>query len=354
MTCDVRDALTALYAAGGPITRAKVAAVLALPGHGHHYVSTACQHDLHEQCREDCKFCARPCACPHHGITPPAPIPAPPATVGPPVRSGGLIRPTTRTLTPTQFLAEARRVGLIEDVVIAGSITLDDPRDCWTARNVLILGSGLYGIKSFHSTDAAPLNGTGTRWEHCEVDGRGVCSTAVLGSYLTWVDGNVHGATSDLFKPFRHVTVLRGQAHGIRKAEGAHADVIQIVKAEHVLFDSVWMDATLRTGEPDRAAVRTAAPGHANAVLQMGALSGDVTDVVIRNCWANGGHYTLRGLGELPAGRTVTGFRVEDNWLGPDHTYGPTHALSGYGAGNRWGFSGKTAKGVQVVLGQAV
>lgn len=29
----------------------------------HHYISTACQHGLHEQCRRSCKFCGAICAC---------------------------------------------------------------------------------------------------------------------------------------------------------------------------------------------------------------------------------------------------------------------------------------------------
>src|SRR5258708_1567246 len=29
----------------------------------HHYVSTACQHGLHGQCRERCKFCDAKCQC---------------------------------------------------------------------------------------------------------------------------------------------------------------------------------------------------------------------------------------------------------------------------------------------------
>lgn len=32
----------------------------------HIYVSTACQHELHDRCREVCKFCAEPCACECH------------------------------------------------------------------------------------------------------------------------------------------------------------------------------------------------------------------------------------------------------------------------------------------------
>lgn len=30
---------------------------------GHIYLSTACFHGLHDQCRADCKFCAARCAC---------------------------------------------------------------------------------------------------------------------------------------------------------------------------------------------------------------------------------------------------------------------------------------------------
>lgn len=40
----------------------------------HRYVSTACQHDLHDRCRKTCKFCAEPCLCPcHENEQPPRP-----------------------------------------------------------------------------------------------------------------------------------------------------------------------------------------------------------------------------------------------------------------------------------------
>jgi len=32
----------------------------------HAYVSTACTHLRHEQCRRTCKFCGTPCQCPCH------------------------------------------------------------------------------------------------------------------------------------------------------------------------------------------------------------------------------------------------------------------------------------------------
>lgn len=31
-----------------------------------HYLSTACQHDQHEECRRACKFCEQPCKCTCH------------------------------------------------------------------------------------------------------------------------------------------------------------------------------------------------------------------------------------------------------------------------------------------------
>lgn len=32
----------------------------------HEYVSTACLHGLHDECRRTCKFCPAACSCPHH------------------------------------------------------------------------------------------------------------------------------------------------------------------------------------------------------------------------------------------------------------------------------------------------
>lgn len=32
----------------------------------HQYVSTACQHDLHDRCRKVCKFCDAMCGCVCH------------------------------------------------------------------------------------------------------------------------------------------------------------------------------------------------------------------------------------------------------------------------------------------------
>lgn len=31
-----------------------------------HYLSTACHHTFHDECREVCKFCESPCVCPCH------------------------------------------------------------------------------------------------------------------------------------------------------------------------------------------------------------------------------------------------------------------------------------------------
>jgi hypothetical protein len=35
----------------------------------HKYVSTACQHDRHDECRQSCKFCEASCLCDCHGET---------------------------------------------------------------------------------------------------------------------------------------------------------------------------------------------------------------------------------------------------------------------------------------------
>jgi hypothetical protein len=32
----------------------------------HHYLSTACHHELHESCRRTCKFCEAECLCTCH------------------------------------------------------------------------------------------------------------------------------------------------------------------------------------------------------------------------------------------------------------------------------------------------
>jgi hypothetical protein len=43
----------------------------------HRYVSTACQHDVHDQCRRTCKFCSVACSCPCHvtsGVFTPSPV----------------------------------------------------------------------------------------------------------------------------------------------------------------------------------------------------------------------------------------------------------------------------------------
>jgi hypothetical protein len=32
----------------------------------HQYLSTACRHQQHEECRKVCKFCDAPCICSHH------------------------------------------------------------------------------------------------------------------------------------------------------------------------------------------------------------------------------------------------------------------------------------------------
>lgn len=36
----------------------------------HDYLSTACFHNVHGECRLECKFCAAPCRCSCHRMTP--------------------------------------------------------------------------------------------------------------------------------------------------------------------------------------------------------------------------------------------------------------------------------------------
>lgn len=38
-------------------------------GIAHPYISTACQHQQHDRCREVCKFCPARCLCPCHPKT---------------------------------------------------------------------------------------------------------------------------------------------------------------------------------------------------------------------------------------------------------------------------------------------
>jgi len=53
-------------------------------GEPHAYLSTACQHALHSDCRRDCKFCSEPCRCDcHRGAEVPAIVPTPPAADSP-------------------------------------------------------------------------------------------------------------------------------------------------------------------------------------------------------------------------------------------------------------------------------
>jgi len=42
----------------------------------HFYLSTACQHELHDECRRSCTFCAAPCRCGCHRPDPPDSEPA--------------------------------------------------------------------------------------------------------------------------------------------------------------------------------------------------------------------------------------------------------------------------------------
>lgn len=55
----------------------------------HKYTSTACQHELHDRCRETCKFCDAPCACDcHRRATPGNVYPLPSVWINP-GRQGG-------------------------------------------------------------------------------------------------------------------------------------------------------------------------------------------------------------------------------------------------------------------------
>ena len=39
-------------------------------GKEHHYLSTACYHDIHSACRLICKYCPEKCLCKCHGLHP--------------------------------------------------------------------------------------------------------------------------------------------------------------------------------------------------------------------------------------------------------------------------------------------
>jgi hypothetical protein len=43
----------------------------AFPVPPHTYLSTACLHEAHEQCRQTCKFCSAKCVCGCHTIETP-------------------------------------------------------------------------------------------------------------------------------------------------------------------------------------------------------------------------------------------------------------------------------------------
>lgn len=40
--------------------------IVVATNHDHIYESTACQHDLHDECRKECKWCEEPCSCSCH------------------------------------------------------------------------------------------------------------------------------------------------------------------------------------------------------------------------------------------------------------------------------------------------
>lgn len=50
----------------GMVNEAEIAALNASGMTEHLYTSTACQHQLHGQCRKTCKYCSTACLCPCH------------------------------------------------------------------------------------------------------------------------------------------------------------------------------------------------------------------------------------------------------------------------------------------------
>lgn len=61
------DGPTAAYGTmTGPEGSAYYGRLVAARQQPHDYVSTACQHEVHEQCRQTCKFCPARCRCACH------------------------------------------------------------------------------------------------------------------------------------------------------------------------------------------------------------------------------------------------------------------------------------------------
>lgn len=57
--------------------RALAARLRSAPSEVHDYLSTACLHNMHDQCRQSCKFCGAECRCVCHATNETAPSPAP-------------------------------------------------------------------------------------------------------------------------------------------------------------------------------------------------------------------------------------------------------------------------------------
>lgn len=152
--------------------------------------------------------------------------------------------------------------------------------------------------------------------EDAEIDGGGKASVCVAHSRFTLRRVDVSNC-ADGIRANGDVVVEASFVHSLARQSGSHNDAIQTTKGRNIRI----VGNTLLPYDP-------ASDDPMNAAYILKEDQGDISDVVFRGNYVNGGNYTL-----YIVGSGMTNLDYAHNRFGRDHRYGP---VSGDLDGVRW------------------
>lgn len=190
---------------------------------------------------------------------------------------------------------------VLEGFNMTGVITVS--ADNVTIRNFKISATGTYAINISSGT-------TGTVIEDGEISN--MSSAAILGSNFTAKRLNIHDSDNDGIKPYNNAVIESNWIHGLGRAEGSHADVVQMVSGGDVIMRGNFCD--IPTSEPDPY------KGNACAIIQTN--NAPIDNVVIEYNWVNGGNYSFFIKDKGNGYGAPTNVSVSYNRFGREYRYG--------------------------------
>lgn len=247
---------------------------------------------------------------------PPDPIPPQPAGKPGPSNTG----PSDLSLlVPSDSITVSAEGAVIENVDVNGLIKVQ--ADNVTLRNFRISGDRTYSVRTYDST--------GLVMEDGEI--RDSISSGILGGNFEARRLEIHETQSDAVKAQSNVLMEACWFHHLGKADGAHADCVQIRGGSNFVFRGNFFD--IPVPPPD--------PYSSNACLMTDSGQSPLSDLVIEGNWLSGGNYTIYvTLGSGAYG--VSGVTIKDNRFTRHFRYGPLRdkAAGTVISGNVWDDTG--------------